>query len=139
MFDTNQNPLPINRIELNRSQSGHNVVNLYGGILDKPLLVIPEMHFELLTRAGINPNELKFGEFNHVTILAHWQEAAFRAPSGKAYRDVTQLINDDPEKAAEHAHRQEVKQLLEQIIIRLDILCQGHMISEHSDHSRLLN
>ena len=115
MFDTSQNPMPINRIELNRSRnSGHTVVNLYGGILERPLLVIPEMHFELLTRADIDVNALAFGQFYHVQLLVHWKQAKATSQKGTAYRDVIQVEADTPQLRQERAFRAELLKQLEQ-------------------------
>jgi hypothetical protein len=114
MFDTSQNPLPINRIELNRSRSsGYTVINLYGGILERPLLVVPEMHFELLTRAGIDVNELDFGQFYHVQMLAHWEEAKATSASGTPYRNVIELETDSPQLRQEREFRAELLKALE--------------------------
>ncbi len=140
MFDQNQNPMPINRIERNRARSGHDIVNLYGGILELPLLVIPEQHFELLLQAGINPNELEFGRFHHVQLLAYWQDSTVHSPSGKPYRDVKKLVSNNPAEAAERARWEQIVELLQQMVLRLDILCQTQMISgQQKEVEKLLN
>lgn len=113
MYDTSQNPLPINRIELNRSRaSSQAIVNLYGGILERPLLVIPEMHFHLLMQADVDPNQLQFGQTYHVQLLAYWQDSKVSSKKGTRYRDAIRLVRDDPEREAERKYRADVLQEL---------------------------
>lgn len=115
-YDMTQNPMPINRIELGfTKQTRQLVINLLGGVLNYPVLVIPQRDFSLLLEVGIDPNALKHGETTHVRLLAYWELAANASERGTPYKNVIRLVNADPEKL----EQMELQQLHREILAEL--------------------
>ncbi len=129
-YNLEQNPLPINRLERGQTKASRRpVINLYGGVLHFPVLVIPEHDFGLLLQAGINPSEIAWGETYHVNLLAYWAQAEDPSGRGGAYRNATKLVDNDPEKAearkiaeAMLAHSRKQTEQLETITIHLQLI-----------------